>query len=115
KVDRFFGKMPENLLMVRGDAREIKFRKKFDRVILDIPNPWEALENLSVFLRRGGFLINYSPNIGQVQRVVEGMRDFTNIRTFEILERDWVIDERRARPNERMFGHTGFITVGRKL
>ena len=39
---------------------------------------------------------------------------FENIRTFELLKRDWLVDERRARPTDRMIAHTGFITVAKK-
>jgi tRNA (adenine57-N1/adenine58-N1)-methyltransferase catalytic subunit len=39
---------------------------------------------------------------------------FANIRTFELLKRDWLVDERRARPIDRMIAHTGFITVAKK-
>jgi tRNA (adenine57-N1/adenine58-N1)-methyltransferase len=39
---------------------------------------------------------------------------FTNITTFELMKRDWMIDELRARPVDRMIAHTGFLTVAKK-
>ena len=34
--------------------------------------------------------------------------------TFELLMRSWAVSERSVRPEHRMVGHTGFITVARK-
>jgi hypothetical protein len=32
-----------------------------------------------------------------------------------VLQREWMVDERRTRPKDRMIGHTGFITVAKKI
>jgi tRNA (adenine57-N1/adenine58-N1)-methyltransferase len=55
--------------------------------------------------------------VGQVQLTYRELRlnGFANINTFELLKRDWKVDERRARPEDRMVAHTGFITVAKKV
>src|SRR3989344_8502661 len=37
-----------------------------DVIILDVPEPWKAIENCSKALKPGGFLVSYSPSIPQV-------------------------------------------------
>jgi len=61
-------------------------------------------------------LVSLSPNVGQIQLVFKELKThgFANVRTFELLKRDWLVDERRARPIDRMIAHTGFITVAKK-
>ncbi|MGA2401623.1 MAG: hypothetical protein ABSG91_07930, partial [Syntrophobacteraceae bacterium] len=40
---------------------------------------------------------------------------FGDIVHFELLRRDWKIDQLRARPFDRMVAHTGFITVAKRV
>jgi tRNA (adenine57-N1/adenine58-N1)-methyltransferase len=86
-------------------------------VFLDLPEPWKAVENVSKYLAKGGMLISYSPNVGQVQETVKELvkHGYVDISTIEILERGWIIDEKRARPKDRMVAHTGFITIAIKI
>ena len=60
--------------------------------------------------------MSLSPNVGQVQLMFKELKKngFANITTFELLRRDWKVDEKRARPMDRMVAHTGFITVAKK-
>src|SRR5437667_3295504 len=44
-VEAFLGKLPANLEMRSGDVREVaRTGERFDRVILDMPEPWGVLE-----------------------------------------------------------------------
>ncbi len=90
--------------------------KDVDAVILDLPEPWKAAEHAAKALKFGGFLVSYSPSIEQVKKFVTALPpQFPEPSTIEILVRDWEISEQRCRPNTRMVGHTGFITIVRKL
>jgi tRNA (adenine57-N1/adenine58-N1)-methyltransferase len=40
---------------------------------------------------------------------------FGDIVNFELIRRDWKVDQMRARPQDRMVAHTGFITVARRV
>jgi tRNA (adenine57-N1/adenine58-N1)-methyltransferase len=65
----------------------------------------------------GGLLVSLSPNVGQIQLTHRQLQTngFGDIVHFELLRRDWKIDQLRARPFERMVAHTGFITVAKRV
>ena len=89
-----------------------------DVVTLDVPEPWKALENVSKALKPGGFLVSYSPSIPQVADFVNSLRknnNFVYIKTVEISEREWEVEERKVRPKSRGLGHSGFLSFARKV
>ena len=91
--------------------------KEIDAVILDIPNPWEAVDHAWEALKVGGYLCCYSPLISQVERTVKKIRknSFIEIKTFENIQREMIISEYGTRPSFDMLGHTGYITYARKI
>jgi tRNA (adenine57-N1/adenine58-N1)-methyltransferase catalytic subunit len=90
--------------------------KDVDAVVLDLPEPWLASENAAGALRFGGYIICYSPSIEQIKRFVTSLPHcFQDVKTIEIILRDWEVSAQRCRPNTRMIGHTGFITIARKM
>jgi tRNA (adenine57-N1/adenine58-N1)-methyltransferase len=116
-LEAFFGKLPDWLDLRLGDVREGAGKaESFDRVVLDLPEPWEVLEPVADALRTGGILCSYLPTTNQVQTTVLAMREmrFSQVETFEVLMRTWHVAERSVRPDHRMVAHTGFVTVGRK-
>jgi tRNA (adenine57-N1/adenine58-N1)-methyltransferase len=87
--------------------------KKLDLVSLDLPEPWLAVPAAKKALRVGGYISSYSPSIEQNKKFVDALgEDFTQ-ETFETMYRSWKMDS--VRPDSRMIGHTGFITIARKL
>ncbi|MAH33551.1 SAM-dependent methyltransferase [archaeon] len=92
--------------------------KNVDLVVLDLPEPWKAAESAKNALKVGGFLISYSPSIPQIMDFVNTIRkheDFVYLKTSEIIEREWEIDERKVRPRSQAIGHSGFISFARKI
>ena len=88
-----------------------------DRIIMDIPEPWRAIDNSSVSLKPGGILLCYLPTILQVHKLalsLESHSSFDFIEIFEILKRNWLVSDSSVRPSTRMVGHTGFIVTARK-
>ena len=86
--------------------------------MLDVPEPWLVIEPAVAGLQSGGVLSAYSPTVPQVQRLHHELRQskrFADIKAFEVLLREWLADGRSVRPSHRMIGHTGFITVARKI
>jgi tRNA (adenine57-N1/adenine58-N1)-methyltransferase len=115
-LEAFFGKVPAWLDARLGDLREVAGTgERFDRVILDMPEPWGVLEAVTQAMTPGGILCGFLPTTGQVQTLVLSMEraGFRRVETFELLLRPWHVTERSVRPDHRMVGHTGFITVGR--
>ncbi len=89
----------------------------FDRILLDMPEPWAVVEHAAKALRPGGILLAYLPTINQTQLLRETLNRhaFGLAETVEILRRTWHIDGRSVRPDHRMVAHTGFLTSARRL
>jgi tRNA (adenine57-N1/adenine58-N1)-methyltransferase catalytic subunit len=116
-VEAFFGKQPPQLELRRADVAEVATTgERFDRVVLDLPEPWPLLEPIDGVLDPGGVVCGYLPTTVQAQELVLAMQraGYEQIETFEVLHRSWHITARSVRPDHRMIAHTGFITVGRK-
>lgn len=89
-----------------------------DRVVLDLPEPWQVVPHAEQALRRGGILVAYTPSItqaAQVRSAFEAGRGWMGARTLEVLHRTWHIAGASVRPDHRMVAHTGFLTVARYL
>ncbi len=116
-IAKFFGRRPLNHEIVIADIQDFCLRAEVDRIFLDLPEPWHAIGSVSKMLKRGGLLVSLSPNTGQCQLTFKELKaqGFANINTFELMKRDWMIDERRARPADRMIAHTGFIMTAKKV
>ncbi|MCM8804844.1 MAG: hypothetical protein NC833_06285 [Candidatus Omnitrophica bacterium] len=118
-IENYFGQIPKNLKFINGDVYDENFKLNIeeewaDKIFLDLPEPWRA-KNILKYLKIGGILVNYNPQITQIKRFIEGINGFIDINVFEILERNWIVDEKRARPVDLMRGHTGFIMIARKV
>ncbi len=89
--------------------------RDIDRVVLDLPEPWQVVPHAVHALRPGGILIAYTPSITQAARTREVMatKAWNGTRTLEVLHRGWHIEGQAVRPDHRMVAHTGFLTVGR--
>lgn len=109
--------LQKNLDIKIGDCtKEIK-EKNVDAIILDIPNPWDAIENSYNALKTSGNFCSYSPTINQVEKTVLKLREFhfVEIKTYETLQREIVVNENAVRPSFDMLGHTGYLTFARKV
>lgn len=89
----------------------------FDRVILDLPEPWRVVPHLSGALVDGARVCAYQTSINQVAQFKHSLdfAGFTYVRTLEVLERGWYIEGRAVRPDHRMVAHTGFLTSARYI
>ena len=89
-----------------------------DVIILDLPEPWKAIENCSKALKPGGFLVSYSPSVPQIADFVNTLKkneNFVYLKTSEVTEREWEVDERKVRPKSQGIGHSGFMSFARKV
>jgi tRNA (adenine57-N1/adenine58-N1)-methyltransferase len=91
--------------------------RDIDRVVLDLPEPWQVVPHAMEALRPGGILVAYTPSITQAAQTREVManRAWSGTRTLEVLHRGWHIEGQAVRPDHRMVAHTGFLTTGRFL
>ncbi|MDP1792721.1 MAG: tRNA (adenine-N1)-methyltransferase [Acidimicrobiales bacterium] len=88
-----------------------------DRIVLDLPEPWNVVKHAQSALRPGGILFAYVPSTVQVARFHEALADsaFDMAQTIEVLHRGWYVKGDAVRPDHRMVGHTGFLTTARLL
>ncbi|HTN81924.1 MAG TPA: tRNA (adenine-N1)-methyltransferase [Acidimicrobiales bacterium] len=86
-----------------------------DRIVLDLPEPWQVVKHAERALRSGGILVSYTPTIVQAAQLREALADrpFIEASTIEVLHRSWHIDGQSVRPDHRMVAHTGFLTSAR--
>lgn len=91
--------------------------ESLDRILLDLPEPWQVVKHAQQALRPGGILLAYLPTIGQVARLREQIASssFGMAQTVEVLQRSWHVDGQSVRPDHRMVAHTGFLTAARLL
>ncbi len=118
-IERYLGPVA-NLTVRRRDTYEgiDPADGPFDRVVLDLPEPWRVVPHAVSALRSGGLYLSYVPTVPQVMKTVEALERaavFGLIQTFETLLRTWNIQGRSVRPDHRMVAHSGFITVARKV
>src|SRR3989344_9376567 len=108
----------KNLKIKKKDSYAEMDEKNLDLIVLDVPEPWKALESAQKGLKPGGFLVSYSPSIPQTIDFVNAVlksSGFAHLKTLELIEREWQIEERRVRPKTQGIGHTGFLTFARKI
>ena len=94
---------------------EIK-EKNLDLITLDLSQPWKALKNVYGALKENGYCVCFTPHITQVIKILENSEGlFKIIKTVEDIEREWIVEKVRLRPENKIIGHTAFITVLRKI
>jgi tRNA (adenine57-N1/adenine58-N1)-methyltransferase len=116
-IERYLGPA-HNLTLRQSNAYESIEETDLDRVVLDLPEPWQVIPHAAGALRSGGVYLSYVPTIPQVMQTVEALHRaqvFSMIQTFETLLRTWNIEGRSVRPDLRMVAHSGFLTVARKV
>lgn len=89
----------------------------FDRILLDLPEPWRVLPHAEAAIAPGGILLAYLPGINQTAELRASLarHGFALAETVEILRRTWHIEGRSVRPDHRMVAHTGFLTTARRV
>ena len=103
-----------NLEIKVGDIYQGIGERDIDRVVLDVPEPWQAVSGIGDALVMGGILLSFVPTIIQVQRLVLALEEdgrFQMIESLETMLRTWHVTERSVRPDHRMIAHSGFLTT----
>jgi tRNA (adenine57-N1/adenine58-N1)-methyltransferase catalytic subunit len=127
--DDFAGRAQNNVEAFLGDDASSRYHVEvrdcyegidlsdLDRVVLDLPEPWQVVKHAQVALRTGGILVAYTPSITQVMQLRESLESsaFDLAETIEVLHRSWHVEGQAVRPDHRMVAHTGFLTQARLL
>src|ERR687893_2121474 len=116
-VEAFFGGPHPAWHLHHGDVAGAT-ETGFDRIVLDMLTPWEALDMVERALVPGGVFIGYVATVPQLSELVEALRErgcFTEPRAWESLVRDWHVDGLAVRPDHWMIAHTAFLLSARRL
>ena len=100
-----------------GDAREVKVQDYVaNSLIMDMPDPENAIENLLPHLLPGGCVCGYVPNMNQMERFVKKLRElkFVEIKCYETMQREMEVHSGGVRPSFGGIGHTAYLIFGRK-
>ena len=103
-----------NLEIKIGDIYDGIEELDVDRVVLDVPEPWNAVGTIADVLVMGGVMLSFLPTVLQVHRLVGALeRDgrYQMVESMETLLRTWHVTERSVRPSHRMVAHSGFLTT----
>ncbi len=117
-VERFRSGPVANWTLEIGDVADVLATATAHRVVLDLPEPWHALDGAARALAPGGILLTYLPSVPQVMEVTERLwshGSFTDVATSETLVRGWDVDGMAVRPAHRMVAHTAFLTRARRV
>ncbi len=108
----------KNIVVKNKDIYEGIDETDVDVIILDLPEPWLAVKNCINALKKGGFIINYSPSVPSVMDFVSEINKYERLlylKTVELILREWEFDKRKVRPKSKMMGHSGFLSFVRKI
>jgi tRNA (adenine57-N1/adenine58-N1)-methyltransferase len=101
-----------NIDIVEGDVLEMTSEMEFDVITLDLYEIAKAIGVVKEYLAPGGFIATFSPFYEQAFEARKALARFTQIQTFEVIEREMQFGKRGTRPATRV-GHTGFVTIAR--
>jgi tRNA (adenine57-N1/adenine58-N1)-methyltransferase len=127
--EEFASRASKNVASFLGDEAMSRYRvelrdcyegideTELDRVVLDLPEPWQVVPHAAERLVPGGIIVGYTPSITQAAQFREalGHARFQFAETLEVLHRTWHIEGAAVRPDHRMVAHTGFLTHARWL
>ncbi|CAN5158944.1 tRNA (adenine-N1)-methyltransferase [soil metagenome] len=117
-ITRWLGDIPPNLDLRIGEIELELATVETDRLILDLPEPWHVVPIAATHLPGGAILCSYLPTVPQIHTLTYALRAsgrFGQIEVFETMHRTWTVEGRSVRPDHRMVGHTGFITIATRL
>lgn len=113
---RLFG-LDQRVEFKLGDANAGFEERYLDAIFLDLPNPYDYLEQVSASLKGGGQFATLLPTMNQVELTLRALShsNFAFIDVCEILLRHYKSDWARLRPVDRMVAHTGYLIFARSI
>jgi len=92
-------------------------QKNIDAIFLDVPNPFDYLEQMKIALVPGGFFGTILPTTNQIIKLLIELRrqQFAFIEVSEIMLRHYQAEATKLRPTDRMVAHTGYLIFARPI
>ena len=88
-----------------------------DAFFLDVPNPYDYIQQVRAALKPGGYFGSIIPTANQAEILLRALRrhKFAFIEMCEIFLRYYKPEPDRLRPTDRMVAHTGFLVFARRI
>ncbi len=122
-IETYFKKPIEeikNFVLEVKKLEEVDYKENtFDRVILDVTEPWLNLDKITKILSSYGILLCWLPTVLQVFNLIDEVEKkysehFYLEDIYETLQLEWQKNQLALRQKDRMVAHTGFLIVFRK-
>lgn len=109
--------LEEYVTLKQRDIAEGFDETDVDALFLDVPAPWNYLDQAHAALRGSGFFGSILPTANQVIQLLYALErsPFTMIEVEELLLRGYKTTPARLRPMDRMVAHTGFLIFARAV
>ena len=109
---RKFLKREKNWEIVNSRIEDFSSGEKFDAAMLDLPEPWLAVESMKKILKPGAIFCTYLPTFNQVEKAhtTFAKSGFYVLECSEILRRRILVREGATRPDNDIIGHTAFLS-----
>ncbi len=106
-----------NVELVQEDLFSFKPPKGLDGAVLDLQQATEALAYLWPYVKDGGWLVGYLPNVEQAKAFCLKAKGLGSdeLSMWEILARPYKVREQGVRPEHLALVHTAFLVFARKL
>jgi tRNA (adenine57-N1/adenine58-N1)-methyltransferase len=124
-IENFFGKLPSSWTLEMAELSEYldeiieRNEIAFDRIILDLLDPWEYLDSCHQVLKCGGIITCYITTVTALSTLSSALELrsnlYSHIEVFEIIRRPWHVDGLSIRPEHQGIMHSGFILTARVL
>ena len=117
-VAQWFGGSPSAHTIREADVYAGIPDPDLDRIVLDVPEPWQVVPHTAHALRRGGILCAFTPSITQAHAFGNALRDsgrFADLLTLETVQRPWKVGRRSVRPENQSTPNTGFVSFARHV
>ncbi len=107
--------LDEHVTFKTRDVVEGFDERDVDAVFLDLPTPWDYLQQVHQALVGGGFFGCLVPTANQVVRLLRALDNhhFGRIEVEELLLRPYKTIPARLRPEDRLVPHTGYLIFAR--
>ena len=107
-----------NLQFINKELIEFNFSEhsnEIDTIITDVPEPWAFFDKN--IIDSDLFWVSYLPSITQVIKMKQclELNKFENIEVKEVIVRDWYLNKKIARPDNKLISHTGFLLSARYI
>lgn len=109
--------LAEYVELVHEDVKTAVFKEFFNAALMDFPDPWDALGNVSRYLKPSARICLVLPTMNQLEKTHEAMVDhgITHLETVEIFIRRIRPFQGKVRPESLMTGHTAYLMLGAKV